>query len=78
VNINFEEKPDAVEGKPSKAKTYQDQTNTFLLTKLSETRAKLDIVKNDYVKSETSRLLWKLATFISTAILVGRWLGGTL
>jgi hypothetical protein len=59
-------------------KTYQEQSNTFLLAKLSETRANLDIVKGDYVKSETSRLLWKLTSLILAAILLGRFLGGTL
>ncbi len=76
--MNFENKPEAVEGKPSKVKTYQDQSNAFLLAKLSETRATLDMLKGDYVKSETSRVLWKLTAFIVTAILIGRWLGGTL
>ncbi|NMH69663.1 hypothetical protein HF072_12815 [Bacillus sp. RO3] len=78
MNINFEDKPDAVNKKPSKSKTYQDQSNTFLLAKLSESKAQMEIVKNEYVKAETSRILWKLTAFIATAILIGRWLGGTL
>jgi hypothetical protein len=78
VNINFEDKPDAVKPNPNKAKTYHDQSNTFLLAKLSETRATLDVVKNDYMKAEASRILWKLTAFIVSAILIGRWLGGTL
>lgn len=76
--MNFEDAPEKNKIISNKVTAYHEQSNNYLLVKLSEARAERDTIKNEFIKADTARACWKIVALIMAAITIGKWLGAAL